>query len=196
MGAREPEFLYDFNSPYAYLAAMRVDDVLPVRPRWRPIAFGVIVQRIGKVPWSFANDRRADLDEIDRRAKERGLPSLRYPDGWPRETYSLTPLRAALVAEEVGLLRQVSRELFRAIFVEGRHCADVETSLDAAERAGMDREEVRAGIQRQEVKDRLRASTDEALARGVTGVPTVVVGDELFWGDDQLEAAAAGMEAQ
>src|ERR671934_1917407 len=103
---------------------MRVDDVLPVRPRWRPVAFGVIVQRAGKVPWSFADDRQADFQEIDRRAAERGLPPLRYPDGWPRETYSLTPLRAALVADEADRSREVSRELFRAIFVEGRHFAD------------------------------------------------------------------------
>ena len=44
------EFFYDFASPYSYLAAMRVDDLMPVRPAWRPIAFGVIVQRVGKVP--------------------------------------------------------------------------------------------------------------------------------------------------
>jgi 2-hydroxychromene-2-carboxylate isomerase len=194
MRAREPQFFYDFSSPYSYLAATRVDDVLPVRPMWRPITFGVIVQRIGKVPWSFAENRHADLVEIDRRAIQHRLPPLRYPRGWPRETYSLTPLRAALVADDAGLLREVSRELFRAMFVDGRHFADLDTTLDAAERAGMDREEIRAGIQRQDIKDRLRASTEEALARGVTGVPTVAVGDELFWGDDQLEAAAAATQ--
>jgi 2-hydroxychromene-2-carboxylate isomerase len=186
-----PEFFYDFSSPYSYLAAMRVDDVLPTKPLWRPIAFGAIVQRIGKVPWSFAEDRRARLDEIDRRATERGLPPLRYPQGWPRETYSLTPLRAAIVADEVGLVREVSRELFRASFVEGRHFGELNTTLDAVERAGMDPEDIRAAIQQQDVKDRLRAVTEEALERGVTGVPTVVVGGELFWGDDQLEAAAS-----
>jgi 2-hydroxychromene-2-carboxylate isomerase len=41
------------------------------------------------------------------------------------------------------------------------------------------------------VKDALRAATDEAAARGVTGVPSVVVGGEVFWGDDKLEHAAA-----
>jgi 2-hydroxychromene-2-carboxylate isomerase len=101
------------------------------------------------------------------------------------------PLRAAQLADDAGLLREVSRELFRAIFVDGQSLADLDTTLAAAERAGMDSEEVRAGIGRQDVKDRLRASTEEALARGVTGVPTVAVGDELFWGDDRLEAAAA-----
>ncbi len=45
----------------------------------------------------------------------------------------------------------------------------------------------------QSVKDRLRAATDDAYARGVRGVPTVAVGDELFYGDDQLDAAAAAV---
>ena len=86
-------------------------------------------------------------------------------------------------------------EFFRATFVGGKSFADLDTTLDAAERAGMDREEVRAGIKRQEIKDRLRATTDHALARGITSVPTVAVGDALFWGDDQLEATAAALAA-
>jgi 2-hydroxychromene-2-carboxylate isomerase len=184
------EFFYDFSSPYSYLAALRVDDLLPVRPRWRPIAFGAIVQQIGKVPWSFGTDRSADFKEIERRAHERCLPHVRYPRGWPRETYSLTPLRAALVADEIGLLRELSRELFQAIFVEGHDFTDLETTLSAAERAGIERTQMDAGVGRQDIKDRLRAATDQAIERGVTGVPTVAVGDELFWGDDRLEDAA------
>jgi 2-hydroxychromene-2-carboxylate isomerase len=187
------EFFYDFASPYSYLAAMRVDDVLPAPPRWQPVAFGVIVQRSGKLPWSFAGDRRAHFDEIDARARERGLPPLRYPPGWPRESYSLTPLRAALAAEEAGLLREVSRELFRATFVEGRDFTDLQTTLDAAARGGMDRESLQGAIEREEIKDRLRAVTDSAIARGVAGVPTVAVGEELFWGDDRLEEAASAL---
>jgi 2-hydroxychromene-2-carboxylate isomerase len=139
------EFFYDFASPYSYLAPTRVDEVLPVRPRWQPVAFGVIVQRIGKVRWSFADDRSTDFGEIERRPRERGLPELRRPQGWPRETYSLTPLRAALLADEPGLLREVSRELFRAIFVQGKDFTDLGATLDAAERAGMDRGQVAAG---------------------------------------------------
>jgi 2-hydroxychromene-2-carboxylate isomerase len=195
VGAPSCEFFYDFSSPYSYLAALRVDGVLPVKPVWQPVAFGVIVQRLGKVPWSFAADRSVDFGEIDRRAAERGLPPVRYPPGWPRETYSLTPLRAALVAEEAGLLREVSLELFRAPFLEGQSPVELLTTLDAAERAGMDRQEVQAGIQRQDIKDRLRTATENALGRGVMGVPTVAVGDELFWGDDRLLDAAAALAA-
>ena len=82
------------------------------------------------------------------------------------------------------------------MFVDGRDFADLDTTLDAAQRAGIDREDIRAQIQRQDIKDRLRAFTEEALDRGVTGVPTVAVGDELFWGDDQLQAAAAAVQRQ
>jgi 2-hydroxychromene-2-carboxylate isomerase len=190
-----PIFYYDFSSPYGYLAAMRVDDVLPVRPEWRPIAFGVIVRRIGKRPWSFADDRQANFDAIARRAAQRGLSDVRYPDGWPVETYSLAPLRAALVASDDGQdrVRAASRELYRSAFVDGQHLADIETVLDAVERAGMDREAVRQAIETVEVKERLRAQTDAALERGVTGVPTIEIGEKLYWGDDRLEEAAAAL---
>jgi 2-hydroxychromene-2-carboxylate isomerase len=153
----------------------------------------VIVQQTGKVPWSYAEDRSVDLDELARRAAARGIPPLRYPHGWPLETYSLTALRAALLADDAELLREVSAELFRTMFVEGRDLTDFETVLDAAARAGMDRDALREGIQRQDVKDRLRAGTQRALDLGVTGVPTVALDGQLFWGDDHLEDAAAAL---
>jgi 2-hydroxychromene-2-carboxylate isomerase len=188
-----PVFFYDVSSPYAYLGAARVDDVLPVAPEWRPIAFGVIVRQVGKVPWSFADDREAHFSEIARRAAERGLPEVRYPQGWPVDTYSLTPLRALMLASNQDQLRSLSRELFKTMFVDGQHLAGLEAVLDVAQRAGMDRDHVREGIARQEVKDRLRAQTEAASEQGVTGVPTVAVGDQLFWGDDRLEEAAAAL---
>jgi 2-hydroxychromene-2-carboxylate isomerase len=153
----------------------------------------VIVQKLGKRPWSFQEDRRANFEEIAQRAAERGLPEVRYPEGWPAESYSLKPLRAALLASDEQQLRAVSRALYKTMFVDGQHLADTDTVLDAAERAGMDREFVREGIELEETKQRLRRQTDEALARGVTGVPTVAIDGELFWGDDRLEEAAAAL---
>lgn len=190
---QRPLFYYDVTSPYAYLAACRVDEVLPVRPEWRPIAFGAIVRHRQKLPWPLGEDRADHSAEIAQRAFERGLPEVRYPEGWPVQTYSLAPMRATLLAEDEDQLRAVSHELFRTMFVEGRHLADLEAVLDAAERAGMDRELVREGVQRREVKQELRERTDEAIGRGVTGIPTVSVGERLFWGDDRLEEAAAAL---
>jgi 2-hydroxychromene-2-carboxylate isomerase len=190
-----PVFYYDLSSPYAYLTAVRIDEAMPVAAEWRPIAFGVVVKRLGRVPWSFAEDRSGDFEEIARRASSRGLPPVRYPPGWPVETYSLLPLRAAMLADGQPQLRALTAELYRIAFVEGRALADLETVLEAVGRVGMDGAEVAAGIEREETKAKLRAATEAALARGVMGVPTVALGDALFWGDDRLPDAAAAAAA-
>ncbi len=191
-----PAFYYDFSSPYAYLAAHRVDDLLPVRPAWEPIAFGALIRQIGKVPWSLqpGPERERRLRDCERRTAALGLP-LRWPDGWPDGNYSILVLRAALVAAEHDRLREFSRAAFRRGLGEGGDLRDLDTVLACARDAGVDPEIVAAGVERPEIKARLRAATDAALARGVTGVPTVAVGDELFWGDDRLEDAAAALSA-
>jgi 2-hydroxychromene-2-carboxylate isomerase len=188
--AGAPVFYLDYSSPYAYLAAMRIGDLIP-HAAWRPIAFGALIRQIGKVPWSLGPGRAAGVREIEQRARVRGLPPVRWPDGWPDVSYSLIPLRAALVAEDAGRIVPFSLEVYRLVFAEGRTLTEPAPVLAAAAAGGVDPDAVRAGVADPEIKARLRANTDEAIARGVTGVPTVAVGDELFWGDDRLEEAAA-----
>ena len=81
--------------------------------------------------------------------------------------------------------------MFRDVFVGGRSPVDVENVLRVAAEAGLDPDEVRQGIGSDHIKTRLKEATDEVVGRGVVGVPTVAVGDELFWGDDRLEDAAS-----
>ena len=196
MSDRRATFYYDLSSPYAYLAALRVDDVLPVDAAWQPIAFGAMIRELGKVPWSLRDDTRATGQaEIAERARERGLPAVRWPRGWPAESYSVIPLRAVLHALDEGLGKELSFELYWLEFTEGIALDELEVVIGAAERTGLDGERTRAAVQAPEIKERLRADTDEALHRGVTGVPTVAVGDELFWGDDRLEDAARAAAA-
>ena len=171
-----PVFYYDFNSPYAYLAAMRVDDVLPVRPRWPPIAFGVIVRdaRQAAVVVHRASALRASR-RSPRRAAERGLPPVRYPEGWPVESYSLTPLRAALHRERAGLERELSRELFALFFGRGPQPRRHGARAGAAERVGHGRQALAAGAHRRRGQERLRR-TPRMRSRWRHGVPTVEVG--------------------
>jgi 2-hydroxychromene-2-carboxylate isomerase len=169
---------------------MRIGDVLP-QATWRPIAFGILIRRIGKVPWSLGPGRAAGMREIEARAAARGLPSLRWPPGWPDRSYSLLPLRAAMVAAAHGRLEPFSEGVYRLMFVEGRELSEPGPVLEAAAAAGLDPGAVRAGLDDTAVKGRLRDYTEDAIARGVTGVPTIAVGDALFWGDDRLESAAA-----
>ena len=187
-------FYYDFNSPYSYLAAERISGVFAEagveQPEWQPISFGHILKSTGRRPWSLEEDRSFDFDEIQRRADERGLPEVTYPNGWPIENYSLNPIRAAIYAKESGRVVSFSLACFRQVFAGGRDMSDVDNVLIAAAACELHPNAVLKGIETQSVKERLRAATDEALALGVGGIPTVAVGDQLFWGDDHLEDAA------
>ena len=181
---------FDFNSPYAYLAAERIDGMIADVER-RPIAFPILLHRLGRLEEALARDPSPMIEEVSGRMAERGLPDFNPPPGWPFEAWSLVPLRAALVAADAGRVREFCAEAWRLMFVEGRSLTELGTVLDAARDAGLDPAEVEAGVGRQEIKDRLKSNTEEAHARGVTGIPTVAIGDELFWGDDRLEEAAA-----
>jgi 2-hydroxychromene-2-carboxylate isomerase len=187
-------FYYDFNSPYAYLAAERIDDLVG-DAEWKPIAFPYLLHALGRLDEVLAGVNTGPIvEEVSARLADRGMPPFAPPDGWPIQSWSLAPLRAALVADELGRQREFARAAFRKAFVESRLLADVENVLAAAGDAGLDADQIADGIERREIKDRLRENTDEALARGVTGIPTVVVGDDVFWGDDRLDEAttAAG----
>ena len=183
-------FYYDFNSPYAYLAAERIDGLIP-DAEWRPIAFAILLGQLKRLESMLENlDPSPIAAEVAGRAAERGLPPFSPPKVWPVETWSLTPLRAALFAEERGRLREFSAAAYRTSFVDGRSLAELDNVLAAARVAGLEPDAVGEAIARPEIKERLKGYTAEALARGITGIPTVAIGNELFWGDDRLEEAA------
>jgi 2-hydroxychromene-2-carboxylate isomerase/pimeloyl-ACP methyl ester carboxylesterase len=188
--AADPVFYFDFGSPYAYLAAERMDRLIP-NADWRPIAFPILLHHLGRLEAALARNPRAVLEDVSPRANERGLPPIRPPKGWPVDTWSLAPLRAALFAGEHDRLKEFTTAAFAKVFVESRPLTETANPLAAAREAGLDASEVEQAIERPEIKQRLKDHTDEALATGVTGIPTVAVGDQLFWGDDRLEEAAA-----
>ena len=110
------------------------------------------------------------------------------------QKFPLWPLRAAVIAERHGRLREFSRAVFRWNFGETGRLDDIDTIARAAEDADLDPQEVRAHIADDDVKQAVKDATDAAIDLGVFGVPTVQVGDELFWGDDRLEEASAALE--
>ena len=83
MSAAEPPlFLYDFNSPYAYLAAARIDEVFGPDVRWQPVAFAFILRAHDRRPWSFDPQQLPiGIAECERRAQAYGLPPMRWPPG-------------------------------------------------------------------------------------------------------------------
>lgn len=190
----QPVFFYDFYSPYSYLAAERVNALMPVVPEWRPISFGHILKQSGRRPWSFdaGEDHDAHWETINARAAERGLPELKRPAGWPIETYSVIGARAATFAKGSGRAVAYSLALFRQIFAAGR-TLDEETVLIAGAACELHPNALLKGVESRTVKEELVKATDEAYELGVRGVPTIAVNGGLFWGDDRLEQAAAAV---
>ena len=138
-------------------------------------------------------DRRARRGHgrVERRAQEYGLQPIRWPEPWPANT--LTAMRVATFAKQAGRAVAFSLAAFRQAFAAGRDLSETDNVLIAAAACELHPRAVLKALEMQSVKDRLRQATDEAYARGVGGVPTVAVGDELFWGDDRLDAAAAAL---
>jgi 2-hydroxychromene-2-carboxylate isomerase len=188
MSEERPVFYYDLGSPYAWLAAERIHSVLPVTPIWQPILLGGIWSHTGSGSWSLTDTREEGMAEVERRAGEYGLMDVRWPDPWPSN--SLTAMRAATFAQQAGRTVAFALAAFRQAFCAGRNLAELDNVLIAAAACELHPNAIVKSIESRSVKDRLRAATDEAAALGVVGVPTVAVGDQLFWGDDRLEEAA------
>jgi 2-hydroxychromene-2-carboxylate isomerase len=197
----ESVFYYDFSSPYSYLAAERISGLFAEagadQPEWQPISFGHVLQSSGRTPWSMQPDGPdpRGLEEIQRRAAERGLPEVRYPEGWPVESYSLNPVRAAVYAKQAGKVVSFSLACFRQMFAAGRDMSDVDNVLIAAAACELHPNAVLKGIEMKSVKDKLRAATEHSIELGLVGVPTIAVGEQLFWGDDHLEEAVQAAAA-
>ena len=186
-----PVFYYDLGSPYSWLAAERVNSELPEVPVWRPILLGGLFKALGRQSWATTDAREDGIREVERRAAEYGLPAVRWPDPWPGNT--LLAMRAATYATSIGKGVSFALAAFRQAFAGGRDLSVPENVMIAAAACELHPNAVGKALAQQTVKDALREATEEALARGVVGVPSIAIGDRVFWGDDRLSEAARAL---
>jgi len=185
---RTVDFYFAAMSPYAWMAAERIDGLLP-QARWVPVTAAFIFKAAGRTPWGLTERREEGMRDCEARAAGYGLEPIRWPDPWP--TSDVDVARAMTFADQRGVLRPYALAAMRRSFHEGRVLSERDTLADAARDCALDVSELLAALDDDGVKLALRERTDAASARGVIGVPTVAVGDELFWGDDRLDEAAA-----
>jgi 2-hydroxychromene-2-carboxylate isomerase len=184
-------FYFDLGSPYAYLAAERVNGLFSEQgiepPEWRPILLGGLFARFDRGSWAETPARAEGLAEVERRAMEYGLPAVRWPDPFPGNM--LAAMRAATYAKQAGRTVAFALAAFRQAFAAGRDLSDPDNVLLAAAACELHPNAVLKAIETSSVKQALREATDEAGDRGVQGVPSLVIDGKVFWGDDRLEDA-------
>lgn len=189
MSGRRLHFYFDYSSPFAYLASVDVAGVAArhgAEVSYWPILLGGLFKAIGTplVPIAEMSEAKRSYQKRDmqRWAEERGV-ELIWPSRFPLRT--VKPLRMTLLAAEAQRPALIE-SLMRACWVEDLDPDDDGVLRECAERAGADAALVE-GTRADEVKAALRAGTEEAIDRGVFGVPTFVVDDQLFWGQDRLD---------
>lgn len=191
----EIEFWYEFASPYAYLAAARLDRMVagtPLRLVWRPLLLGPIFARRPGHASSFQEPGPAEAAyrrrDIERCAVLQGTP-LRWPSRYPRG--SLLAARVALLGGDEGWIEPFSRAVYHANFVEDRDIADPGTVGRILDGLGLPSDAIIRRATQPAHKARLAATVEEAVGKGIFGAPSLVAAGEVFWGNDRLEQAIA-----
>lgn len=176
--ARTLDWYFDVISPFPYLQLARFDefpDDVEIRPR--PVLFAGLLNHWGQKGPAEIKSKARHVDTVIRwTAKRRGLPF----EGVARHPFN--PLAALRLIEAAGPSVEAVRAAYVHLWGEGRDGQDPESIADLAAKLGVDDHEAR--IADPAIKARIRANTDEAIARGVFGVPTFVADGRLFWGDD------------
>lgn len=182
------EFLYDVVSVPCYIAWTQIDAIAraaSAQVTMTPVFCQGIFNAIGN-PGPLAIPAKRDwyARDLELWVKKRGIPYRPNPNN-PIRTLPL--MRGVFVAQERGEIDRYVETIFEAIFVNSRNLSDIEVVKATLSEAGIDFEFYLKEIERDDIKLKLRRNTDHAVGRGVFGVPTFFVGDQMFFGQDRLE---------
>ena len=182
-------FYFDFISPYGYLCAQVIDGIAQKHGRevdWCPLLLGVTVLKVmGLKPVSETPlKNKYVLHDVPRLAKYLGVPFNR-PKGVLKP---LPPLRAFvwLNKENPALAKTFAKAFFKAQWAHARNLSEPNAVAEFAAGLGFDKTLIREAIRDPEVKQLLVDHVDDAIQKGVFGVPSLLIDGELFWGVEQL----------
>lgn len=192
MVTRTLELIFDFGSPNAYLSMKALPELLDRTGAdlvITPCLLGGIFKATGnKAPMIQYADAPAKLAyenlEMRRFIEKHGLTKFRLNPHFPVNT--LTIMRGAIVADDEGVLDDYIDAVNRAMWEEGLKMDDPDVIATFLSANGFDGPALLARTQEPEIKAKLVANTEAAVARGVFGIPTFFVGDAMFFGKDRL----------
>lgn len=200
---RTLEFFFDCSSPWTYLAFARIGAVLhraPAKLIWRPILVGGVFNAVNQSVYQ----RRANPEPRQRAYYDKDMQDWARLAGvtitWPPKVFpvrSVDAMRGAYAALDAGRLEPYANAVFEAYWGANEDISDRAVLGRCAARAGLEPEAFVKSLDAPEHKERLRAATDELIARGGFGSPTFFIdGTDMYFGNDRLplvEAALSGV---
>ena len=174
-------WVFDVISPFAYLSFKQLP-ALPAGTQLElvPVLFAGLLNHHGQIgPAEIAPKRRFTYRFVLWRARRMGVP-LKMPPAHP-----FNPLSALRLIIAAGGDRRSVETAFDFVYARGRDVSDPTVLADLARELQLP--DLQAALNDSNVKQKLRGNTDWAIGRGVFGVPTFVIGDELFWGHDAFD---------
>jgi 2-hydroxychromene-2-carboxylate isomerase len=195
--SKQVEFLFDFGSPYSYLAYKQLPKIAEAKGAeivWSPVLLGGIFQATGNhSPIEVPAKGRYSVLDLKRWADEYGVEMTMNPN-FPINTLAL--MRGAVAMQMKGQeeFDRYSRAIFEAMFGKPRNM-NLPTEVGAVLlEAGFDPEGFMSLVSDPVVKERLKFNTEDAVKRGVFGAPTFFVGDQMFWGQDRLQFVESALK--
>ena len=193
------EFYFDISSPWTYLAFSRVENIAEkcgVDIDWKPILVGGVFNSVNETVY----EQRANphpvkgpyyVKDLQDWAQFCGI-EIGAPPVFPVRAVNL--MRAALVALDAGCLPDFSRSAFHAYWGELRDISQPEELAQICSGVGLDPNNVNEKINSDDIKGRLRANTEELVARGGFGSPTMFInGSDMYFGNDRLPLVEAAL---
>jgi len=201
-GAPKVQFLFDFGSPNAYLAARVIPDIerrTGTKFDYVPVLLGGIYKLTGNSsPADYLKGIRNKPDymalETERFIRRHGITTFRRNPFFPVNTLQL--MRGAVAAEAEGVFWPYFQAVYHHMWEEPKKMDDPGVMREALNSSGIDADKIGARSQDPAVKNRLMALTQDAVDRGAFGSPTFFVNDEMFFGKDQLRDVEEEILAQ
>lgn len=183
------DFYFDFSSPYGYIAAEKIEDVIAPferKIRWHPILLGAAFKLTGGKPL-VEQPMKAEytVHDLKRLARFQNIPFI-MPDPFPVATVRAARGFYWLEDRNHDAAVDFAKMVYRAYFGTGQDISRPDIVDGLVADLGHDRQEFAAGVSTPEIKERLRNKVDASIRRGVFGSPFVLMDDEAFWGADRF----------
>ena len=187
------EFFFDCSSPWTWLAFHNIQPIareFAVEVRWRPVLVGGIFNAVNPSVYEFRErgvpaKQAYAMKDLRDWARKAGLDIRFPPSVFP--VNSVKAMRGCILMSDEGRLLPFASAVFEAYWSHDQDISDDSVLAALSERVGMEPARFFEGIARPEIKARLKANTDDVIARGGFGSPTIFVdGDDMYFGNDRL----------